>query len=170
MRVVTVRQATDLKALTGQLLDRRISGARGETAIAQLQAANPHVDFTKLVAGTVLLVPDSASFKASASSSVPGGALDDFQKLVGDSLGQAAARLKTASAARANESAAVTAAVKTAAVKRLLDADADLAKRVEQETKALDQERKDALQAEKDVAAASKAILAICSDLAKTLG
>ena len=81
MRMIVIKQETDLQGLSARLLSGRLASGKAHSALESLQALNPHVDLKKVAAGTVLLVPDSPSFKASASDSVPGNALSDFQEL-----------------------------------------------------------------------------------------
>jgi hypothetical protein len=169
MRMLTIRHNTDLQGLSSLLLDARLSGARSDAALEALQAANPHADFKNLRAGTVLFVPDQPGLKASASDSVAGGAFADFQQMVRTTLGQAAENMKTVNAARADDLTAVTAATKSATVRRLIESDRDLAKQVADETKALEQDQERAKQAEQTLAQASRAVLAVLAELGKRL-
>jgi hypothetical protein len=170
MRMLTIRNDTDLQQLTRLLLDARLSSARSDAALDALQAVNPHVDLKKLRAGTVLFVPETSGFKASASVSVQGNALADFQQMVRNVLGQAAEKLKVGNATRAGERDAVAAVIGTAAVKRILDSDAELMKQVTEETKASEEDQKQADQVEQTLAAAGRAVLAKLSELSKLLG
>jgi hypothetical protein len=170
MRMLTIRNDTDLQELSSLLLDARLSRARSDAALDALQAVNPHADLKKLRAGTVLFVPETSGFKASASVSVQGNALGDFQQMVRNVLGQAAEKLKAGNATRAGERDAVAAVIGTAAVKRILDSDAELMKQVTEETKASEEDQKQADQAEQALAAASRAVLAKLTELSKLLG
>jgi hypothetical protein len=170
MRMLTIRQDTDLQGLSSLLLDARLSSARSNAALDALQAANPHADLKNLRAGTVLFVPEVSGLKTSASASVPGGALADFQQMVRSALGQAAEKLKAGDETRAGERDAITAVIGTAAVKRILASDAELMKQVTEETKAFEEDQKQADQAEQALAAASRAVLAKLSELSKLLG
>jgi len=154
--MLTIRQDTDLQGLSSLLLDARLSSARSNAALDALQAANPHADLKNLRAGTVLFVPEVSGLKTSASASVPGGALADFQQMVRSALGQAAEKLKAGDATRAGERDAITAVIGTAAVT--------------EETKAFEEDQKQADQAEQALAAASRAVLAKLSELSKLLG
>jgi len=66
MRVVKIEEKADSKSLSALLLKANLSTIQSEKALAALQALNPHVDITKVTTGTVLLVPDTPSFKVSA--------------------------------------------------------------------------------------------------------
>jgi len=170
MRVLTIRHDTDLEGLKNLLLDARLSSTRASATLDVLQATNPHIDLKDLPAGTVLFVPETSGFKASASVSVQRDALRDFEQLLRDALGKAADKLKAGNAARASERDAVAAVIKTAAVRRILGSDAELRKQVTEETKAFEEDQKQADQAEQAVAAASRAVLAKLSELSKLFG
>jgi hypothetical protein len=167
MRMLTIRHDTDLQGLSGLLLDARLSSARSDAALDALQAANPHVDLKNLRAGTVLFVPEEPGLKASASVSVPGAAFSDFQQMIRSALSQAAENMKSANAARDHDLAAVTAAIKSAAVRRIIDSDRELAKQVADDTKALEQDQEQAKQAEQTLAQASRAALATLAEVGK---
>jgi hypothetical protein len=152
------------------LLSARLSSGQADSALAALQALNPHADFKKLRAGTVLLVPDAPSFKASASDSVAGETFDGFQQLVRSALGSATENLKAGNLERAGERDEVIEVTKRAAVKRIIDADAELKQQVTDATKAFKEDQQQAEQAEQDLAAASKAALAKLAELKKLLG
>ena len=70
MRVVKIEEKADSQSLSALLLKANLSTIQSEKALAALQALNPHVDITKVPAGTVLLVPDTPSFKVSASGAL----------------------------------------------------------------------------------------------------
>lgn len=170
MRMIVIKKDTDLKSLRGQLLKAKTGSGQADSAVNMLQAANPHVDLTKLRAGTVLLVPDSPSFNAAASDPVPADTFDEFQQLIRDGLGSAADKVKSGSATRASERNEVSAAVSTDVVKRLLASDAELKQQVADATRTFKEEQQQDAQATKDVAAAGKAALAKLDELAKLLG
>jgi hypothetical protein len=167
MRMLTIRQDTDLQGLTSLLLDARLSSTRSDAALEALQAANPHADLKNLRAGTVLFVPEQPGLKASASASVPGAAFSDFQQMVRSALAQAADNMKAANATRADDLTAVTGAIKSAAVRRIIDSDKELAKQLAEDTKALEQDQEQAKQAEQTLAQASRAALATLAEIGK---
>ena len=67
MRILVIKQDTDLQALSGRLLSAKLSGDQADSALEALQHLNPHADLKKLRIGTVLLVPEAPGFKASAT-------------------------------------------------------------------------------------------------------
>jgi hypothetical protein len=160
----------DTSDIAGLVLRSGLSSGRAATAIAALQTLNPHADLAKLSAGTVLLVPDAAGFKTSASVSVSGQAFAGFKQLVQNALSSAANDLKTSSAARAADRAEVTAVVESDAFKRLLDADAALKQQVAHAIKAFADEQQQAEQAEQAIADVSKSVLASLTQLGKLVG
>ena len=77
MRTILIKQAMDLQQVGAKLVAK---SANADTAMNALKTLNPHVDFKKIAAGTVLLVPDSPGFKTAESDSVEGDAFDDLAK------------------------------------------------------------------------------------------
>lgn len=169
MRMLTIRDDTDLQSLSGLLLDARISSARAEAALDSLQAVNPHADLRNLRAGTVLFVPEAPGFKTAVSASPASGALGDFQQMVRSALAGAAEKLKAGNAAREDGRAAVAAVIRTAAIKRILDSDAELTKQAAEATKATAEDKDQDAQAERVLAAANKAALDKLAELGKLL-
>ena len=164
MRMLVISQDTDLDTLRTKLLTGRIAGAKAESALQSLQDLNPHADLKKLAPGTVLLVPETASFKSSASRSVAGGAFDEFQQLVRSDLASAAGKLKPANEARAADNA------EGAAVKRLIDADPELKQQLEEAVKAFKTDQEEGAKAEQTLEGATKGALAELATLNKLLG
>jgi len=100
-------------------------------ALRRVQALNPHLDITRAKAGSVLLLPDSPAFSAGDQASV---SADAWQGLASDATAGLKARseeLKATLAQRETERKEVVAALKSAAVKRQLDADAGLRKQAD---------------------------------------
>jgi hypothetical protein len=170
MRMLLIKQDTDIQELSRRLLSARLSSDRVDSTLQSLQALNPHADLRTLRAGTVLLVPEAPSFKVSATDPVHGEPFDDFQKLVRAGLNGAAKRLEARNAARAAEQAEVTTMLKTAALKRILETDADLKQQAAEAVKAAKEEQQEADQAEQALAAAGKAALGALAALGKLLG
>ena len=140
MRMIVIKEDTDLEALSGTLLRARLGASKTDAALESLKALNPHV-VGRLRPGSVVLVPDEPSFKPSVTDPVANETFEDFRKLVHDDLLAAAKKLKTGNAARAAERAEVTATVKGAAGKRLIESDAELKQQVADATKAIKEEQ-----------------------------
>ena len=169
-RTVIVKTDTTLRALGPTLLDARFRGDQVDAALDRLKALNPHADPEKIAAGTVLFVPDTPAFKASASTSPQAQPLDDFRAMLTTALTDSAARLKSANAARAAERADLTTVLKGAAFKRASGDDADVVKQVSDTQKALATEETEDKQAEEALAAMSKAGLAALAQVTKIAG
>jgi hypothetical protein len=144
MRMFVIKQATDLNGVGTQLL-RRTSGEGGAGALERLQALNPHVDFRKLSAGTVLLVPDSPEIKPSASRTLGEKPVDALLEDLSHGLKEQAMHVKSAFKSQEDDRAAVASAIKTAAVKRIVESDPQLR---DQLKAALQQSNDDRKQAE----------------------
>ena len=123
MRMIVIDKATDLQALTTRLLGAQAAAGTSLDALKQL---NPHVDFGKLGAGTVLLVPDLPGLRDGQTGSIAGQAFDTFGQQVLASFDEAAARVQAGHAARLTDQKELLALFKGAALKRAFEADPDL--------------------------------------------
>jgi hypothetical protein len=170
LRPLVVKTDTDLKSIAAMVLDGRFKGAQADAVAAQLEAVNSHVDPRKIKAGTVILVPDTPGFKATAASSVQSEPFGDFSRMVSDALGAAAERMRSGSAARAAERSDLAAAVKSAAFKRLVANDPDVQKQAEAALSAAEQEAAGDKQVEETLAVVRKAALAALGQLGKVVG
>lgn len=159
MRTFVVKSDTNLQSLSGTLLDARFRGAQADAAMERLKALNPHTDPGQIRAGTILFVPDSPGFKTSATASTQAGPIDEFRALLSSALSDAASSMKTGNAQRAAERADVTAAIKSAAFKRIVGDDKDIAQQASDAQKAMATDESDDKQAEEALAAMSKAAL-----------
>jgi hypothetical protein len=170
MPIYVVDQDTDLKALRSRLLSGRLSDERADLALRALQDLNPHVDFQRLAVGDVLIVPDSPSFKTSASKSAADDMVDDLQQLVRRGLEAAAARSNAGNEARAAERAEVSAVLKSRALLRVLEADPELKAQLLEVTKGFKEEQRQAIEDERTLEAASKNAMAELASLTRLLG
>lgn len=170
LRTFVVKSDTNLQSLGTTLLDARFRGAQADAALERLKALNPHADPNRIPAGTVLFVPDSPGFKASASTPTQSAPLDDFRALLSAALSDAADGMKAANAARAGERADVAAVFKSAAFKRIAGDDRDLAQQVSDAQKSMATEESDDKQAEEALATISKAALAALTQIGKVAG
>jgi hypothetical protein len=171
MRIMLVTdQEKDLTALKSRLLSGRLGDARAASAMRALEDLNPHVDFRKLAAGTVLLVPDSPDFKRSASDSAAGDVVNDLQQLVRSGLEAAAAKLEEGNKERAAERAELTTVLARPAVKRALEADPEIKARLGEVAKRFKEEQRQAIEAERALEAATKGAMAELASLTRMLG
>jgi hypothetical protein len=170
-RVVVIKQETDIQTIGSSLLGARTSSAQATNAIEALKTLNPHVaDVKNIKPGTVLLVPDSPHFKASASVPASAGTLDDLQKLTRGGLTAAAARMKAADTARANELSELAGLQKLAAVKRAIDSDPQLKEQLGDAAKAAKAAQQEAAKAEAALDTMLKGATSELNELAKLLG
>jgi hypothetical protein len=132
MRMFILKKGSDLQGMSAELLK---SGAAdtdtGRVTLERIKELNPHVDFQRLDAGTVLLVPDAPDIKAGAAASVGGEAFDGFVGDVRSGLGASSTRIKQGFERIADDRSAVSAALKTASLKRLVQSDPALKKQLE---------------------------------------
>jgi hypothetical protein len=167
MRMIVVKSRTDLNELGAKLLKQ---GAAAEVALDSLKQLNPHVDFKKIEAGTILLVPDRPGFRKSGTDLVGGDAFDTLSEELKGAVDRAAARVQEGYDALAAERKDVTAAMKLAAFKRALEADPDLKPQAEEATQTFRQDQEQA----KSAGEALKAIRADANEaldeLARLLG
>jgi hypothetical protein len=169
-RTFTVRNETTLQALGATLLDARFSGAQADAAMERVKALNPHVDFQRIAPGTVIFVPDAPGVKATVGTAAQSGPMDDFRALLSGALSDAASRLKDGNAARAAGRADLSAALRSAAFKRVTGEDRDIARQVSEAQEAMAGEESADKQAEENLAAASKSVLAALAQLRKVAG
>jgi hypothetical protein len=170
LRTFIVKTDTDIKSLSSTLLDARFRGAQADAAVERLKSLNPHADLKKLGAGTVLFVPDSPGFKASAGTSVQATPLEDFRIILSGALSDAARDVKSGNAARATERADVSAILKSAVFKRIVGTDKDVAQQADDAQKAMASEEADDKQAEETLATMNKAALAALAGIGKLVG
>jgi len=170
MRMLIIKQDTDLQALSGRLLTAKLSARQTDSALQSLQALNPHVDLKNVRAGTVLLVPDVPGFKTSATDVVHGAALGAFQQLVRDAVSGTAERMKAGDAGRAAERTQVSAALKAATLKRIVENDPELQKQISDVGHAFKTDQLEAEQAQQAMASVGKAAQDALTALGKVLG
>ncbi len=170
MRTILIKQNTDLKALSGMLIQQNAAAGQAQTALQALQALNPHVDINAIRPGTVLLVPDGPSINTAGTEPVAGNSADDLQQVIHTSLTAAAERLRAGNAAAAADRSAIATVLKAAPFKRIVDSDATLKQQVADATKTFKDDQKQDDADEKAVTEAIKTALSSFADLRKLLG
>lgn len=137
MRLIVIKQASDLQSLSARLL-KRPSGGRGgsheigQATLEQVQQLNPHVDFQRIEAGTVLLLPDTPELKDTDSQSLAGDTFEDFITDTSEGFKAVTQRMRNNAETLDADRAAVNAAVKSAVVKRLIQSDPLLKKQIDE--------------------------------------
>ena len=140
MRLIVIEQASDWPALGATLLKKPASGKgkaganeTGQATLDQVERLNPHVvDFQRLEAGTVLLLPDSPELNTKDSQSLAGNGFEDFAAHTSEGFKAVAQRMGLSAEALAADRAAVNAALKIAAVKRQIESDPLLQKQLDE--------------------------------------
>lgn len=135
MRLIVIEQASDWPAVSATLLKKPASGKAGaasDATLEQVKRLNPHVDFQRLEAGTVLLLPDSPELNVKDSQALGGNAFEDFVAHAAEGLQAVAQRLRIGAEALAADRAAVNAVLKIAAVKRQIESDPLLQKQLDE--------------------------------------
>jgi hypothetical protein len=129
MRTIVVKEGTDLAALAARIVRPKVDRT---APLQQLKALNPHVDFARIDAGTVLLVPDTAEFEPSASTSVAGEAFAGLAENLRAGFDIASARIRTAYERLDEERKEVSTIARSAAMKRILATDPELKAQLDQ--------------------------------------
>ena len=135
MRLIVIEQESDLKALSARLLKKpagRKAGAHeiSQATLDQVKMLNPHVDFQRLEAGTVLLLPDSPELNDKESQPLAGDSFEDFVAHTSEGFKAVAQRMTISAKALDADRAAVNATLKI--VKRQIDSDPLLQNQVEE--------------------------------------
>lgn len=159
MRVLVIDRNLDAAGLREVLLRKRISDDQAEAAMRRLADVNRHLDVNDLSTGAVVFIPDTAEFRGSASEPAGEEVLKELQDSIRSALDASAARVKAGNETRAAERAEIAAALRTAAVKRLLESEPDLKEGLNEAVKRFKQAEKDEADAEAAAAAASKGAL-----------
>lgn len=159
MRLIVIKQASDLQALSARLLKK--GGPAGthefsQATLEQVKRLNPHVDFQRIDAGTVLLLPDTPELKDTDSQSPAGNAFEDFVAQTSEGFKAVAQRLRTSADALAADRAAVNAVLKTAAVKRQIESDPLLKKQLDEASSEFTDAQKKAQEAASQLEAMQK--------------
>lgn len=169
MRTLVIKRDADLEALRSELLVSGLSDRRSGAALESIRTLNPHLDFQRLKPGMVLLVPDAPDFRKSDTKPVGDEPLGDFEDLVRDGLEAARAKLRAGGEKRAVHRNEISRALKSSALKRAIEGDPDLSKRIEVASKRTKDEEKDDARAQKMLDAAAEEIRAELAALAKLL-
>lgn len=158
MRIIVIKESTDLQALGTQLIGNKTGGS---VTLERVKSLNPHVDFNRLERGTVLLLPDAHELKAGNDKDIRSparDAIDDFSQDAEAGFKVAAERVHNAAEVLNADLSALSAAVKTAAVKGLIDSDPLLKKQLEEAREAGNNEQKGVQEALRQVQALQKMV------------
>lgn len=165
MRIFVIKQDTDLKGVGETLLTK--TGQPDRVSLERIKSLNPHLDETRVAAGTVLLVPDTPEFAADRADPVPAGGFEGLEREVLSALRAAGAGLREGLARREEQDKEAGKAIKSAAVGKLAADDGELRKRLDDAGKQATANAKEAKQATSRFDAMEKAVAA---ELAKLRG
>ena len=140
------------------------------SVLEQLKNLNPHVDFTNIVAGTVLLMPETPDFNDAASASLAGDAFDPLREQMLASVEVATSRVREGYAALLTEHKEVAVVLKSAALKRALESDPDLKPQIEAANQVLKRDQQAAKDAEKNMQTLQEQAAAELASLMQMLG
>lgn len=141
MRMIVIKQGTELKALGAQLFD---SGALREGALAGLQRLNPQADFARLEPSTVLLVPEQADLREGETSSIGGDAFAAFAEQVRASVDAIVGRVQSGHQGRLDRQTETAAELQSPTLQNLLARIPDLSNEVGAALQVFDEDRKQA--------------------------
>lgn len=174
MRLLLIEQASDLQALSVRLLPPS-TGRRGgsrelaQATLEQIQRLNPHADFQRLEAGTVLLLPDTPELKDANSQPLAGNSFKDLTAQTQEGLKAVAQRMNSSLELLAADRAAVTSALKTAALKRLVESDPLLKRQLEEAASEFSEAQKQAQEAARQLETLQQGLDAELKALGKLL-
>jgi hypothetical protein len=168
MRVILVNTRADVAALDSKL------GVRTGRTLETLEKLNPHVDFTKVEPGTVILVPDNPAGPGDTGDkddrSIQAKAFADLRVEVAGALDASSARVRRGYDVLAEEAKEVTATLKSAPIKRAIEADQELKVQVDAAAAVFKQDAADAKSAEQTLRSIKERMDQELDALAKLLG
>ena len=161
MRLIVIKQASDLQTLSAGLLKKPAAshGSVHEVSRAtleQVKILNPHLDLQNLEAGTVLLLPDSPELSDADSQPLAGTSFNDFVAHVNEGFKAVTQGMRISAEELAAERSAVNAVLKTAAVKRQIESDPLLLKQLDEANSEFTDAQKQAQDAASQVEAMQK--------------
>lgn len=167
MRTLLIQDTTDLPSLMRRL---GAGGGKADTVTAALKRLNPHLNLDRLMPGTLLLVPDDPSLDLAATHGVGGAQVNALVAELKTAVDAAVAAALKGLGARATERQEVTEALKAPAIKRAIDADADLKARAASVAAELKKEVAADKEAEKSLKQLQTSALGDIETLAKVWG
>ena len=172
MRVIVVNSRAD-----AQTVASRLARERAGRPVDEIEKLNPHVDFTRIEPGTVILVPDRRSPPAEAAEedddkdrSIQGRAFDDLREQTTNAFEGGSERIRRGYEALASETKEVSALLKSAPVKRAMESDPELKSQVEEAAAVFKQDAADAKAAEQTLKSMKDLMEKELDAIAKLLG
>jgi len=154
-----------------QAFQRLLGSNTGSSSVLEeLKSLNPHVDFSRIVPGTVLLIPDALGFHDAESFSVTGDVFAALREQMLASVDEAGTRLRGGYENLLAEHKEVAAVLKSAVVKRAIEADADLKPQIEAAAQIFKHDQQQAKDADKTMQTLREQAEAELALLTKLLG
>lgn len=122
MRLIHLKQTIDLEALNA-MLTPAAGAADSQAALDRIIALNPHVDFRRIEAGTVLVAPDLPGMRDDSAQPVASDAFTQLSATLNAGLKSALQKAGAGVDRLSSEGKTVDATLKLAGVKRALEAD-----------------------------------------------
>lgn len=167
MRIIVIKEGTNLQDLLGDK-------AGSVSTLDKLKNLNPHVDFSvgfgNIGPGTVLLIPELPGLRIAESSSVTGEAFDALRDQVLASVDAASTRMRSGFDALLTEQKAVAVVLKSAGLRRALEADPKLKPQINAAAQVFKQDQQQAKAADATLKVLQKQATAELDQLAKMLG
>ena len=126
MRIILIDRDSALDGIGSRVLSGRLGEARKAAALRALRDLNPQVDWDRVPAGTVLLVPESRDFLVAESDPLTGHTLEELQRVVKEGMAAIVAGISSGEDPSAAERAELATVLKSAAVRRALADQPDL--------------------------------------------
>jgi hypothetical protein len=162
---VTLIDKSNAKAFSQMLKGRAATGS----ALEQLKNLNPHIDFKNIKPGSVVLLPEAPAFDDAESSPVSGGALAALRERLQASIDATLSRVRENNEALLAEQKEVTSLFRLAAVKRALEADAELQPQIELAQRVFKEDQQQARDVDKTMQALQEQATAELDALAELL-
>lgn len=168
MRIFITKTDTDLEALSASLLRRP---REASAALDRVMALNPQIeDFQRLRAGTMLILPEEADLEAGVGTAVGSEGLDDMVAELSRGMHAVMIRADSRCEEMKSDHAAVAAAMKSTAAKRLVASDPGLKQQLRAAEAQFKIDQKHAAEAQAQLADVQKMALAEFARLQKMLG
>lgn len=172
MRVIVINSRADAQTAASRLARERVGRPADE-----IERLNPHVDFTRIEPGTVILIPDRINPAGGGDTqdddkdrSIQGRAFDDLRGQAASALEGGSARVRRGFDTLAGEAKEIGALLKSAQVKRAMESDQELKSQVDAAAAVFKQDAADAKAAEQTLKSMKELMAKELEGLSKLLG
>lgn len=167
MRIAIAAQDSDLPVFAAGLA---ADGAADAALLQEIERLNPHVDFSRIPAGTVLLLPDRVGSRENASRGLADEGFDALAQQVRAAVEATTARVRAGHDALQVQRKEVSGVVRSAALKRLMESDAQVRQLVEQGESVFKADTLRAREAAMELEALGKEAVEALEQLARAVG